>query len=81
MTNTIQITFQELFYGSGAWLGLLLLLILLILLSLKVKFANLLTVPITIFLGIEYLSNDLMWHGFIMFLSSIFLILNLVRNE
>lgn len=73
-------TFETLFYGSGTWLGLLLLLAIMIGLLLKWKYTGVLILPITIFLGIEYMDRDLGWQSIIMFLTSIFVLLYLVKE-
>jgi hypothetical protein len=79
--TSISVAFNELFFGSGAWLGLLLLLVIIVVLSVRVKYAGVLTLPVTVFLGIDYLNNDLLWHGLIMFFAAIFIILNLVLGD
>ncbi len=81
MSAEIAVAFQELFYGSGAWLGILLLLSIIIGLSLKEKYAAVMMLPVCIFLGIDYITNDLLWNALIMFFSSIFIVFNLARNK
>ena len=81
MSNDVEIAFTELFFGSGSWLGILLLLSIITVLVLKDKFVALLMIPVTLFLGMDYLDNSLYWNSMIMFLSSIFLLLNLIRNR
>lgn len=74
--------FTELFYGAGAWLGLILVLGIIITLSLKTKYAGLLMLPVSVFLGIDYLGYPaLMWNAVIMFFAAIFITINLVKNE
>lgn len=81
-TGTIQAIFSELFYGSGSWLGLLILLIFIVALSLAQQYLGLLMLPVAIYLAIEYLSYPaLMWNALIMFLASIFIVINLVRGR
>lgn len=72
--------FESLFFGSGSWLGLLLFLSIIIALLLKWKYTGALLLPITIFLGIEYMNKDLGWHSIIMFLSSVFILLYLAKE-
>lgn len=79
--SSIALAFQELFYGAGAWLGLLLLLAIIIVLSVRVRYAGLLTLPICIFLGIDYLTNDLLWNALIMFFASIFIVINIAKSR
>jgi len=71
--NEAQEFFQELMFGSGAWLGLILILGLMILITYKVKEAGFAFLLISIFLGIEYFNNvsassNFFWSGIIMFL-------------
>lgn len=74
--------FTELFYGAGAWLGLLLYLAIIIGLTLKTKYAGVLMLPVSIFLGISYLSYPaLTWNAVIMFFSAIFIVANLAKNR
>jgi len=73
--------FESLFFGAGSWLGLLLFLIIITGLLLKWKYMGVLLLPITIFLGIEYLSEGLKWQSIIMFLSSIFILFYLITKR
>lgn len=75
----VSVAFDELFFGTGAWLGLLLLLALIMVLSAKIKYSGVLMLPVSIFLGIAYLDNDLFWHGIIMFFCAVFVVINLAR--
>lgn len=79
--SSISQVFTELFYGSGAWLGILLLLTIIISLSAKIKYAGVLTLPIVVFLGIDYITNDLLWNAVIMFFASIFIVISLVKHD
>jgi hypothetical protein len=76
----IALVFDELFYGSGAWLGILLLLVIILGISLKTKYAGLLMIPVTVFLGIDYLTEDMLWHSIIMFITSVFVVINVFRK-
>lgn len=49
--------FEELLFGSGSWIGLLLILGLVLLVTLKVKYSSALFVPFMIFMGLFYLEN------------------------
>lgn len=49
--------FEELLYGSGAWIGLLLILGLVLVVTLKVKYSSALFVPFMIFMGLFYMDN------------------------
>jgi len=79
--SEISEVFTELFYGSGSWLGILILLSIIIALSLKIKWGAVLMLPIVIFLGIEYITEDLLWNGLIMFFSGIFILITMIRNK
>jgi len=85
LTNPFQLAFQELFYGSGMWLGILIILSFVVGLSLKNKYASILCLPVTIFLGIDYIVNMTtqthLWGSLIMFFTSIFLIINLMMKK
>jgi hypothetical protein len=49
--------FDELLYGSGAWIGLILIIALILLVTVKVKYSSALFIPICVFLGLFYLDN------------------------
>ena len=72
--------FTELFYGSGSWLGLIILIILCLGMLLKWKYSGALFLPIMLFLGIDYLSHNLGWNALIMFFSSVFTVLYMVKG-
>lgn len=80
--SDVEQAFTELFYGSGSWLGLLLLLAIIMVLATSKKYLGLVMIPVTVFLGISYLSySELMWHSIIMFLSSIFIVISIVKRN
>lgn len=80
--SAISLAFQELFFGAGAWLGLLLLLAIIIALSLATKYAGLLMLPVCIFIAIEYLGYPaLMWNALIMFIGAVFILINLIKGR
>ena len=86
MSNDVAIAFQELFYGEGIWLGVLLILAIVITLSLKNRYAIVLCLPVCVFMGINYLQNgtgNQLWGAIIMFFSAAFLVVNmmLMRNR
>ena len=72
--SEIEEVFEVLFFGSGSWLGLLLFLTIFLVLMLRWKYASCLLIPIAIFIGLEYLSNDLAWHALTMFMTTIFML-------
>lgn len=72
--------FTELFYGEGAWLMLILFVAMILVISIKVKYSVVIFIPISIFLGLNYLdnasaSNNLLWCALIMWILPLFLIL------
>lgn len=79
--SSISEAFTELFFGSGSWLGLLLLLAIIITLSIKTRYAGVLMLPVSIFLAIDYITNELLWYSLIMFFTSIFVIINIFRSR
>ena len=82
MSISISSVFEELFYGSGSWLGLLLFLAIITALTLKAKYTGLLMLPVTVFLAIDYLSYpSLLWHSVIMFLASVFIIIQIAKGK
>jgi len=74
-TSLIDDAFNALFYGEGSWLGLLLMIALIVGLVSKWKLAGGLFIPVSIFMGINYFNHDLGWHGLIMFLVAIFVLI------
>jgi len=84
MSNDVAVAFQELFYGEGIWLGILLILAIVIGLTMKNKYATVLCLPVTVFMGINYLQNgtgNQLWGAIIMFCATIFLVVQLMRNR
>ena len=79
--SVIDDAFNALFYGTGAWLGILLFLTLIIALFLAWKYTGVLTFPITLYLGISYLNNSLLWHASIMFFTSAFILIALYKKK
>jgi len=80
VSEALNGAFEALFYGSGSWLGLLLFLSIITGLLLRWKNMGALILPVTIFLGIEYLDKNLGWHAVIMFLSSVFTLLYMITK-
>jgi len=77
---TFQDFFFELLYGTGSWFGVLLLLAFMIGLLTRWKYSGVLLLPVTIFLAIDYLNNDLAWQSIIMFVSSVFIIVYMAKK-
>ena len=75
--DAVNAAFEALFYGSGAWFGILLYLSIILGLMLKWKYSGVLTLPTVLFIGIGYLTHDpsMPWHALIMWFSGIFILL------
>jgi len=80
MAQTFEDFFFELLYGSGSWFGVLLLLAFIIGLLMRWKYSGVLLLPVTVFLAIDYLNNDLAWQSIIMFVSSVFIIVYMAKK-
>ena len=72
--------FTELLFGAGAWIGILLILAIEVGLLLKWKYSGVLLLPVTLLLGIDYLTRNLAWQSIIMFVSAIFVLAYLVKK-
>ena len=72
--------FTALFFGTGSWLGILLFLSIIIGLLLKWKYTGALLLPITIFLALEYLAQDMAWESIIMFFTSVFIMIYMMKE-
>jgi len=72
--------FTELLYGTGCWIGITIMLALFIAITVKWKYSSVLFLPVTVFMGIEYLNRDLGWQALILFLSSVFMLFFLVKE-
>jgi hypothetical protein len=83
--SDIELVFTELFYGSGIWLGLLIILSIVVALSYKSRYAGALCLPVTVFMGIDYITNYVdqyqLWASLIMFSASLFLVLHIATNK
>ena len=85
MTEIAEV-FTEMFYGGGAWLMLIILVSMILTISVKVKHSIILFIPISIFLGLNYLdnataSNNLEWCAIIMWIVPVFLILIAIQQR
>lgn len=79
--SAIEEVFNELLFGSGAWLGLIIILVLLFGGTKANKYLGVAFIPVSLFLGIMYFDNvstseNFMWAGVIMFISTILLVYN-----
>lgn len=80
MSAEIGVVFTEILFGSGAWIGLILLLTISLAMVLRWKATAVLFMPITLLLGIEYLTYELTFHAMILFFTTIFMVLYMVRE-
>lgn len=74
LAGEMEELFTALLYGGGNWIGLLVISTLVAGLTLKWKYAGLVCMAATIFIGINYLEHDLGWNALIMFLETIFIL-------
>lgn len=79
--GVVDEAFESLFFGTGSWLGLLLFLSILIGLLLKWKYTGVLILPVTVFLGLEYLGKDMGWHTIIMFFTGVFTMIYMWKGK
>lgn len=84
--NETEQAFEELFFGSGMILGLLLYLTIIGLTALRVKYLGVLYIPLSLLLVLEYLGrateeNNLFWGAIIMLVSVPFLLFNLWKGQ
>jgi len=78
--------FHELFYGSGKWLTLTLTLAIIISVSTIFPYGGIFFLPLTIFLGIDYMRNisassDFMWGAITMTFASIYILAMAIRKS
>jgi hypothetical protein len=83
--SEISDLFTELLYGSGAWIGAILISAIILLVTSRVKYSGAVFMPITIFMGMQYLNtvstnNNLMWMGILMFIMSIYSLGMLIKD-
>lgn len=83
--SDIEEVFYQLFYGSGMWLGALLMITIIILLGLKSKWGGMVTLPFTLFMGINYITLEgaeliHYWVGLMFFLTSIFTMITISKK-
>lgn len=82
--SSIAVSFQELFYGAGMWLGILILLGLVFTLAMKNKYCAVIAIPITSFLGMDYIANATTqshyWGAIIMFFATAILFVMMARK-
>lgn len=78
--TAVDDAFNSFFFGSGSWLGLMLFLILFVGLMLKWKYSVCFLIPISVFMGLEYLNQNLAWQGLIMLFMSPFMVGYLIKT-
>lgn len=57
MSSEAQAIFEELFFGAGKWLGLILIISIILVMCWRKKEASFLFIPINILWGLEYLDE------------------------
>jgi hypothetical protein len=65
--------FTELMFGSGSYLALFIVIALMLIITKLTSYGFILVMPIAFLLGMEYLDQDLGWHGLILIFVGIFL--------
>lgn len=68
--------FFEILYGSGSWIGLLLIVALFVIITASHKYSAVIVMPISVFVMVNYLQQDLGWHGIVIFIVGILLFLS-----
>ncbi len=86
MSSEVALAFSELFYGAGAWLGVLLMETILWALALKTEWGGVIGIIVTVFMGIDAITSiaensNLMWIGIIYFFTSAFLLFNFMKGK
>jgi hypothetical protein len=84
MSSLVDDLFTNILYGAASWFGILIFLSLIIGLLFKWKESIVLLLPVSVLIGLNYMTNGLGWHALIMFLTAIFLLfygLNEVKNR
>jgi len=84
--SEIELVFRELLFGEGCWIGLIIIIAIIALTSEKSKIANIVFIPISVFIGILYFDNiadnDIfLWAGIIMFIVSALLIYHAISES
>ena len=77
--------FNQLFYGTGKWLTLIIMMAIIIAVCSKFPLGGTLFLPITIFLGFDYLrnvpsNNEFIWGALMMICTSIFILVMAIRK-
>ena len=73
--SLVDDAFTSLFYGEGAYFGLILLTIMMVGFAAKWKYAGAVFFPIAVVLAIEYLTRNLIWCSIVMMFNCVFIIL------
>jgi len=78
MAGEFEEFFTQLFFGTGHIIGILILIAISVLLVLKSKYSAVLVFPLTILMGLEYLSNELFYDAVIIWSCGLFSLLYLI---
>ena len=77
--------FNELLFGTGAWLGAIIIAAVVLLVTFRVRYSGAVFMPICVFLGMQYLGtvnpqSNLTWIGVLMFVLAIYCLGMLMRD-
>ncbi len=79
MSGEFQEFFNELLFGTGAWLGLIIIVAIIVIVTMREKLSSAIFLPICIFLGIQYFNSvpsnsNLVWGAILMFIMAVYCI-------
>lgn len=72
---------DALLYGSFSWFLLIVFIIIVFAAVIMRKALGALMVPVCVLVGLEYLANGLGWHGLIMLLTSMFIVIYIATKK
>jgi hypothetical protein len=82
LAGEFQEFFQEVLFGSGSWIGLILIISLLLIIATINRYSSIIVLPISILLSIQYMQNNLGWHAILIALVGIIIMMaDIVRAK
>lgn len=72
--------FTQLFFGTGAWLGLLILVMFFLLMRVVNKYSVIVAFPVCLLIGFEYLTLNLGWQCLIIWLASVVILISTAKD-
>lgn len=63
--------FNELMFGSGNWIGLIIIAVILLIMAGLHRWGGIIAMPIGILVGLEYASHNLGWHAILLIFEGI----------